>query len=223
MPSNITLLLGLAGCLALLAGLFGGGLKLDKLQIPRMKGSSRIFSAVAGLALIGVAIWLHVRSTPVEAPSPTEAPGAASETALPVTEAPASVPIQGAAEVVTVTPAAPASSPTAIPANGKNPAGALSQFFSRISGGNYGEAWLQQTSRYRQANYPEGSVQFRFAWQAYAKVTLKSADCKASQNSADCTVDLALESQNGTTDRQTGQAYHLIYDQRQQLWMIDLP
>ena len=76
---TLPVILAIAGCAALLAGLFGGGVKAKEIVIPKLSTLPRIFSCLAGLILIGVAI--RVSSIPV--PSTEVAP-----TQIPLTEVP---------------------------------------------------------------------------------------------------------------------------------------
>ncbi len=75
MVVNLPLILAVAGCVALLAGLFGGGVKAKEVTIPRIARLPRLFSGLAGLALIGLSTWLYVRNPALpaeETPQPTE-------------------------------------------------------------------------------------------------------------------------------------------------------
>jgi len=55
---TLPIVLAIAGCAALLVGLFGGGVKAKEIEVPRISILSRIFSGVIGLVLIGIAIWI---------------------------------------------------------------------------------------------------------------------------------------------------------------------
>jgi hypothetical protein len=50
--------LAIAGCIALLVGLFGGGVKAREIEVPTISILPRILSGIAGLVLIGIAMWL---------------------------------------------------------------------------------------------------------------------------------------------------------------------
>ncbi len=60
MPENMTLpiVLAIAGSIALLAGLFRGGVKAKEIEVPTLARGSRILSSLLGIVLIGIAIWL---------------------------------------------------------------------------------------------------------------------------------------------------------------------
>lgn len=51
-------ILALLGGVAIFVSLFGGGIEIERLKIPVVSWRIRLFSAVVGMALIGVAIWL---------------------------------------------------------------------------------------------------------------------------------------------------------------------
>lgn len=87
-PMNLPVILAIAGCAALLAGLFGGGVKAKEIVIPKLSTMPRIFSSAAGLVLIGIAIWISspipsAEVSPTQIP-PTEVPS----TQIPPTEVP---------------------------------------------------------------------------------------------------------------------------------------
>jgi hypothetical protein len=55
---DLPLVIGIAGCMALLAGLFGGGLRVRDIEIPTISKTSRGFSSIVGVGLIVAGIWL---------------------------------------------------------------------------------------------------------------------------------------------------------------------
>ncbi|RPJ26876.1 MAG: hypothetical protein EHM33_09970 [Chloroflexi bacterium] len=67
-PQNI---LTIAGSIALLIGLFGGGVKAKEIEIPKISIWARIFSSVVGVVLIGIAIRLPNPLPSVEPPTST--------------------------------------------------------------------------------------------------------------------------------------------------------
>ncbi|HEY9526797.1 MAG TPA: VCBS repeat-containing protein [Anaerolineales bacterium] len=77
--SNLTvqLILAIAGCIALLIGLFGGGVKAKEIEVPKISASARIFSILVGAVLIGIAIRL---------PNPPQTPEPPTATSIPATE-----------------------------------------------------------------------------------------------------------------------------------------
>lgn len=94
---NLPVILAIAGCAALLAGLFGGGVKAKEIVVPKLSTMPRILSSLTGLVLIGVAIWTsqnpsaEVPATqvpPTEAPPSQVSPTEVSPTQLPPTEVP---------------------------------------------------------------------------------------------------------------------------------------
>ena len=58
------LVLTIAGCIALLIGLWGGGIKAKAVQqeidVPIMSMWPRVISVLIGCALIGLAVWLYL-------------------------------------------------------------------------------------------------------------------------------------------------------------------
>ena len=75
---TLPIVLAIAGSIALLIGLFGGGVKAKEIEVPKISAASRIFSILSGVAMIGIAIWL---SFPNLLPSPNVTPETANETA----------------------------------------------------------------------------------------------------------------------------------------------
>ena len=70
---NLPVILAIAGCAALLAGIFGGGVKAKEIAIPKLTTMPRIFSSLAGLVLIAIAIWISLPTPTAEVP-PTQIP-----------------------------------------------------------------------------------------------------------------------------------------------------
>lgn len=74
-------ILAMAGCIALLAGLFGGGITVKDLVIPKIANSARISSTMFGMVLIGLAVSMTLppasasqqptETAPSTSPSPT--------------------------------------------------------------------------------------------------------------------------------------------------------
>jgi hypothetical protein len=70
---TLPIILGAAGCLALLAGLFGGGFKAKEIEVPYISSFPRILSTIVGLVLIGLAILIYPsESAPDNSISPTD-------------------------------------------------------------------------------------------------------------------------------------------------------
>lgn len=61
----LILMIYITGCLGLLIGLFGGGLKAKELEVQKIPVSVRIFSSVFGVILIGVAVMQATHQTEV--------------------------------------------------------------------------------------------------------------------------------------------------------------
>jgi hypothetical protein len=97
----------IAGCIALLVGLFGGGVKAKEIEVPKISILPRIFSSVIGISLIWVGTTIFTQ-TDKTSPIPTE-------TAAPVTvvvdpPSPTFEPTQPAAPIfnpATLTPVQP--------------------------------------------------------------------------------------------------------------------
>ena len=66
-------ILALAGCIALLAGLFGGGITVKDLSIPKIANSARFFSTIFGVVLIGLSVSMSL-SPALTSQQPTETP-----------------------------------------------------------------------------------------------------------------------------------------------------
>ena len=81
--NNLTLpiILAIAGSVALLIGLFGGGVKAKEIEVPTLARGARILSSLFGIGLIGIAIWLSQTPLP-QTGSPTSVPMATTEPAL---------------------------------------------------------------------------------------------------------------------------------------------
>jgi len=73
---SLQIVLAIAGSVALLIGLFGGGVKAKEIEVPKISASARIFSSLVGIILIGVAIQLPSLTPQAEQPTPTPTPSA---------------------------------------------------------------------------------------------------------------------------------------------------
>ena len=75
---NLQIVLAITGCIALLIGLFGGGVKAKEIEIPKIRVGPRILSSLVGIALIGIAIRLpnlmQQAGQPTAPPVPTTNP-----------------------------------------------------------------------------------------------------------------------------------------------------
>jgi hypothetical protein len=86
MPT-LQIVLAIAGCIALLVGLFGGGVKAKEIEVPKISPVSRISSILIGIVMIGAATWL---SFPSFLPSPDLTPKSIKD---PTSELPTSTPV----------------------------------------------------------------------------------------------------------------------------------
>ncbi len=80
---TVPIVLAIAGVVTFLIGVLGGGVKAKEIVIPSVAPSIRIILSVAGLALIGVAIWLSLPSTTDNSPTATELPATATMLDIP--------------------------------------------------------------------------------------------------------------------------------------------
>src|SRR5215207_644610 len=96
MPENTTLpiVLAIAGSVALLIGLFGGGVKAKEIVVPKLSIWARIFSSLVGIALIWIAIQLPISPPSTESPTATPIPTVqtVSDPILPTSVIPTDVP-----------------------------------------------------------------------------------------------------------------------------------
>ncbi len=224
--ANVPLILLLVGCIALLAGLSGGGIKFKDYSIPKIATFPRVMSSVIGLALIGGATWLYARpATPVPTATPTAAP-LPSATVMPTpVDTFTPPPSPTATETVgpgTPTPVPPSATPIVLDPH--NPAGFLAYFFDLVTvHRNYGDAWQLMTKRFQKANYPSGYVSFGSYWSGISQVDINSLQVtQLTVSSVDCKVDLTFHTAGGLTNPVTT-TYRLIFDSSLQTWMFDMP
>jgi regulation of enolase protein 1 (concanavalin A-like superfamily) len=113
--NNITLpiILAIAGSIALLIGLFGGGVKAKEIEVPTLARGPRILSSLLGMGLIGIAIWLSPNpaqqvgsptSTPVVATEPASAQPQITPSSPRPTDVPADTPTNTPPDTPTYTP-----------------------------------------------------------------------------------------------------------------------
>jgi len=107
---TLPIVLAIAGSVALLIGLFGGGVKAKEIEVPTLARGPRILSSLLGIVLIGIAIWLSQTSSQ-QAVLPTSTP-------IPPTE-PASTRIP--ASPIPTNTSTPTDIPTNTPTNTPNP------------------------------------------------------------------------------------------------------
>ena len=122
---NLTLqiVIAIAGSVALLIGLFGGGVKAKEIEVPKISALARIFSSLVGIILIGVAIQLPSLTPQAEQPTPTPIPSAPqpmTDTLPTATNVPTATPINTPTNAppsptATYTPSAPTATSTPSP------------------------------------------------------------------------------------------------------------
>ncbi len=118
-PQNI---LAIAGSVALLVGLFGGGVKAKEIEVPKISTLARIFSSLVGIILIGIAIKLPDPLSPTGTsaiPSiPPIEPASVQQWITPSSPEPTNAPTDTPTDTPTSTPTdtpSPSPSPTARP------------------------------------------------------------------------------------------------------------
>lgn len=194
---TLPIVLTVAGCIALLVGLFGGGMKAKEIEVPKISIVPRIFSSAIGIALIWTGISLppsNLSPTP-NAPNVTEIPTAipsrfetlppqpAVQTATP--DAPNSAPPTSTSIPPTLTPIIPTVTPLPpspvgfwrITANGYP--GTLNIIISNgvISGTIYSNsiegAWDENTQEvtFKRTNSPDPTI-----FQIYTGIQIKQGD-----------------------------------------------
>jgi hypothetical protein len=62
---TLPVVLAIAGCIALLIGLSGGGISAEQVVVPKIPTLSRVLAGLIGLAFIGIAIWITFALTPI--------------------------------------------------------------------------------------------------------------------------------------------------------------
>lgn len=115
---TLQVVLAIAGSIALLVGLFGGGVKAKEIEVPKLSVWPRIFSSLIGTVLIGVAIWLPnplpSTESPITTPIPTTELASAEQPMIPSqptpTYTPTDIPTNTPTNTPTYTP-----SPTPVP------------------------------------------------------------------------------------------------------------
>jgi hypothetical protein len=78
---TLPVVLAIAGCVALLIGVFGGQIEVQTLRVNRPSLLQRIFAVLFGLIFIGIAIWLGYSPAPTSpAPQPISVTAPATQT-----------------------------------------------------------------------------------------------------------------------------------------------
>ena len=86
---TLPVVLAIAGCIALLVGLFGGGVKAKEIEVPKVSVATRIISGLFGVTLIGMATWISY-AIPSQPPTTTPEP---SITVIPTSVGISSTPV----------------------------------------------------------------------------------------------------------------------------------
>jgi hypothetical protein len=86
---SVSAVLAIAGCVALLFGIVGGGIKAKEIEVPILSGKTRAASTVIGVALLGMSMWSIAMQNPANTSSPTPLPTQAASNSLPAAAAPA--------------------------------------------------------------------------------------------------------------------------------------
>ncbi len=69
---TVSVVFAIAGVLALLFGVIGGGIKAKEIEIPQLPATVRVVIIIAGLLLIGATIWLENNKAPIAATESTQ-------------------------------------------------------------------------------------------------------------------------------------------------------
>ena len=122
MDENMTLqiVLAIAGSIALLTGLFGGGVKAKEIEVPKIPVWPRILSSLVGMALIGIAIRLPNFTPPAEqaesTPTPVEESVVIQAEVIPPSHPPTDLPMDTPTNTPTDTPTdTPTYTPSPLP------------------------------------------------------------------------------------------------------------
>lgn len=110
---TVPIILAIIGGIALLIGLFGGGVKAKEIEIPKIPGWPRLFSTIVGIILLSVSIWLSRPLPPNEIATPTP-PATAPE---PDITTPMWTPTQPVPDTPTITPHLPTETPIPVGIN----------------------------------------------------------------------------------------------------------
>ena len=229
--ANIPLLLMLAGIVALLAGLFGGGITVKDYSIPKISTIPRVMSSLIGLVLIAAAVWLFAR--PAAPPPPAATPTSAAQlptataTLTPTPEVTFTPPPTPTA-TATVGPGTPTPvPPTATPIipDRTNPAGFIRYFFNLVTiNRDYGGAWALMTRKYQKVNYPGGSAGLGQYWNGFNKVDIDSLQItQVTATSVDCAVGTTYYSTSGLATKIPPATYRLIFNGSMGSWEFDTP
>jgi hypothetical protein len=98
---TLPIVLAIAGSIALLIGLFGGGVKAKEIEVPKLSIGPRILSSLLGIVLIGIAIRL---------PNPPQSTESSTSTPISPTE-PAPTQVQIIPSSTTSPPISPTNTP----------------------------------------------------------------------------------------------------------------
>ncbi len=128
---TVSVVFAIAGVIAFLFGIIGGGIKAREVEVPFLPIVTRVVTVVVGLALIGVAMWLEINRNPAEPLVPT--PQGLSSS--PASDQPASS--NGANMPATSTPQNPSETPTASASN-------LAQLYAKLDNARTWNLVLQE-------------------------------------------------------------------------------
>ena len=110
MSVTVPIVIAAIGGIAFLVGLFGGGIQVKEIKLPKIPGWARLLSSLTGVMFIGVAAWLSSPNTA----SPT-APSATPVAVVTPTPYPTHTPYTTYTPYPTYTPVPPTLTPTTIP------------------------------------------------------------------------------------------------------------
>jgi hypothetical protein len=216
-------ILGIAGCVALLIGIFGGGVKAKEIEVPKISTLPRILSCIIGGLLIGVSIWLFTYP-PIPIPSiPTETvtPGSIS-TVSAFTPIPSDTPAQTTSSTVAPPPTHTATATSEV----QTPEGFLRHYFSLVTDGkdyDLALAWYLLTPKFQKASDSGGYDEYTAYWKSIRQVDVNSVEVEPlSSTSVNCLTDLTFHTMSGMTNNITV-TYRLVYDKGKKTWMFDSP
>src|ERR1700690_4561742 len=190
---TLPIILAAAGCLALLAGLFGGGFKAKEVEVPKITLLPRIFSSLIGLVLVGAAILAYFY-----VPSATP---------------------QGGPTVPPITPPVPTTTP--IPDPEAFVRSYFNGLWQSRNYDFLWNSYL--TPKFQAAAAPRGLQDFIQNWNKVQKIDINSVSIsRQSDTSASTTVNLTFYYKNGNVSPDNPLTYDLTYNPSLATWQFDV-
>lgn len=225
---NVEAIVAIVGGIAFLVGLFGGGVTMKELSLPKLPMWSRILSCLAGLALIVAAVLLSRTPPPIPAPvnqtAYTPTPTVSQMTIVPSNTATVTPPPTSTPKIAIPTVQTPIIQPSATPSRRLMTEQTVKDYYSAINDRRYDVTWSMLSSHFKDTyNSPQkgGYDAYVQWWDSVSRVDASDVHyVKQTGDIVTIFVELSYVMRGGTSIQGKSPYIQLIFDPTVQGWLF---